>query len=205
MLLESLAEHDSVEDAAEWAAGNYQSWSHFMWFGESDMSHPEHICLGYLVNNVESTVDQLTNSEVVSEALAEWFGEDCSEALVGPFSSSVSGDRNVLGGIQIRVYDADGETITPAFRRLYELAEGYGDVRCLDDERRDIVNRREFLRWLGGELPSMCRQHGLEYDDSLIVTVFEILGEQGEEDFDDPCRWDNTETVVQELAADGTS
>jgi hypothetical protein len=205
MLMESLAEHDSVEDAAEWAAGNYREWSCFMWLGESNMPHPEHICLGYLVNNVESTVDQLTNSEVVTEALAEWFGEDCSEALVGPFSSSVSGDRNVLGGIQIRVYEADGETITPAFHRLYELAEGYGDVRCLDEERREVVNRREYLRWLGGELPSMCKEHGLEYDDSLIVTVFEILDERGYADFDDGFCWDHTEDVVKELAVDGTS
>lgn len=186
MLLEGLAEFDSIEDAAKWAAGNYQKWNCFMWFGESTTPHSEHICLGYLVNNVDTTISQLTNADVVKDALAKWFDDEAENPIACSFASSVSGDRNVLGGIMIRVYESDGTTITPAFRCLYELVQDKwdDDHSCLDLDRRDAVNEREFIRWLTLELPSLCRDCGIQYREGLAQEVYDTLYEGDEEDFD---------------------
>lgn len=193
MLIGDLSDHATLQEAAEALAGNWQHWQCFMWFGSDDVPDSHNVALGYLVNNYDPSVTQLANSEVIKEKMKPWMGKNCGDALVGPFASSVSGDRNALGGIQIRVYDSEGN-ITEPFRVLYDLCRYAYDSCILDQTVWDEVNERELRRHIKSELEFMCSNEGIPFEQSLVGDCYSCLNEESDGDFN----YDYIESEVEE-------
>lgn len=191
MLLDELKQYPTVEEAAQAMAGNYRQWRNFHWFGESQTPNPEEIMLGYIVG-AEHTAGQLADLEVVRAALAPY-----KPALADDFGSSVSGDPDILQGVLVRVRQ-NGE-ITEPFRKLYELAQRYRKGEPLDQDTFKRVSRQEMLRWVELEVPYICLDNHLPFNDSMPANVVEELHLEGLNH--DTADLDDVERIVRELAA----
>jgi hypothetical protein len=184
MLLQTLAEFDTVQEAAKGMAGNYKEWRNFAWFGEGEVPRSETIMLGYLVNNSQPSIIDLANQEVIMEALKPYLGDARKGATAEEYRASVSGDRDMLLGVMIQVYYANGH-ISRAFRKSFDLAkkcDASGDV--LDEAVLARVNRKEMLRYLAGELPSLCEEVGITFKDNLVSQVYDDLEDNENHDYD---------------------
>jgi hypothetical protein len=65
--MSTLAEM-TLEDAAEYAAGNWRSWACFVWFRESEIAVPEDWSIIYTHNRDSGLLDQ-SNADRIAKAL----------------------------------------------------------------------------------------------------------------------------------------
>lgn len=196
MILHKLVDCGSLEDAAEFAAGNYKDWDCFVWYGEDDVHNNQNVCLGYIVNNVEPTVNQRVWQKVIKTRLAKWWSEDFDpKFIVSDFGSSFHGDKDVLNGLMIRVYDDEGK-ITEAFQELYNIALEVEENEKLDETIWEEINKELFIDWLKFELPYFTSETNIKTD---AETVYALLEERDLADFDDDI-WENTQEILEEMA-----
>lgn len=179
-ILGTLAQYRTLREAAKYAAGNWQNWNHFWWMGEKEYPNSHNIMLGYLVGP-QSTIREHADSVFVHQQMAKHKGmHDDPSKTADNYGADFHGDKNLLTGIMVRVYD--DHKITPAFKLLYKLARKSGE-EPLNQKVFEEVNRREMLTYLNGELPYQCEKLGKEYTTALCVSVLEALLEDGQ-DFD---------------------
>ncbi|KAA0131590.1 hypothetical protein FYZ48_25985 [Gimesia chilikensis] len=108
-----------LEDAAKDAAGNWQRWDSFAWFGASDRERPEDWFI-YYGHHRESGLLDRSNSVQISKALKPFIDADADDSDV------IEEDHTHwavgwIKGWSVRVY-RDGE-ITEAFKVLHGLLE----------------------------------------------------------------------------------
>lgn len=174
-MLNNIAKHKRIGAAAAEAAGNWQNWQNFVWFGSNDVPNSDKVMLGY-VTGPQSTVRDMANGVVIAKALEPFMGNMSKDdtKTADHFGADFHGDKNSLKGFMVRVYDNKG-LVTDAFRALFDLSRNYTEGCILDKTTFNEVNRREIMRWVGGELPSECEDLGIDYHDDLIVKVTDVL------------------------------
>lgn len=188
LILETIAEAGkTVEQAAANMAGNYKRFRNYAFFA-TDIPRYDTIMIGCIVNN-EYTLKQLTNLEAITQALAPYVGNPREGATASIYKQDFCGDKDLLTEMMVQVYEEDG-SITPAFRAIYKLArklQRSGDG-IIDEKLYKIVNRRELLSYVAGELPYACEELGIPYSDDLITTVVDdlIMNEEADYDTIDP-------------------
>ena len=135
-MLSELAQFKTVEEAAQFAAGNWKHWENFVWFGDTDVDEPGNVYLVYTTCFVSGSEYPNQNQihAIVGKLLWPYFdppglpGVD----LANGFVSSFCGDRDLLRGFQVRVY-RHGQ-ITPAFNDLYYLTKDLQRIGAFDEE-----------------------------------------------------------------------
>jgi hypothetical protein len=124
--LETIGEM-TLEEAARKAAGNWRSWTCFVWDRQREITDPENWSILYTHNRDSGLLDQ-SNAEVIAKALTPFTtGEDANVVLESHAHWAVGH----VDGFSIRVYRA-GE-ITDAFRTYHALCEQQADYSVLDE------------------------------------------------------------------------
>lgn len=151
MLLETMAEFSSVEEAAKEMAGNWLKWRCFVWFGSSDFEKSENILLGYICNHQSGVMDEANLKTVVRE-LQPYFGmaEDKTKQA-DDYGADFWGDKKLLTGIMVRVYDNEGK-ITEAFQKLFDLTRDFEDDIPLDGIVFDSINKLRMPQFIEGHM-----------------------------------------------------
>ena len=118
----------TLEDAAKKAAGNWQSWTCFVWDRERDLDAPESWAILYTHNRDSGLLAQ-SNADAIAEAMEPFTDGDDPDVVMESHSHWAVGH---VDGFSIRVY-RDGVT-TEAFKAYHELSERLADYPILDDE-----------------------------------------------------------------------
>jgi hypothetical protein len=117
----------TLEDAARKAAGNWQSWTCFVWFRDSEVGDLQSWSIIYTHNRNSGLLKQ-SNAEVIAKALNPFTTGDEPDVVFERHSHWAVGH---VDGFSIRVY-RDGE-ITDAFRAYHELTERLAEYPILDE------------------------------------------------------------------------
>ena len=118
----------TLEDAAKEAAGNWQSWTCFVWDRERDLDDPDNWAIIYTHNRDSGLLDQ-SNADAIAKAMEPFTDSDDPDVVMESHSHWAVGH---VDGFSIRVY-RDGE-ITEAFKTYHELSEQLADYPILDEE-----------------------------------------------------------------------
>jgi hypothetical protein len=117
----------TLEDAARTMAGNWRSWTCFVWDRKHDLRDPENWSIIYTHNRDSGLLDQ-SNAEVIAKALTPFSAGDDADVV---FETHAHWAVGHVDGFSIRVY-RDG-AITDAFRAYYALSERLADYPILDE------------------------------------------------------------------------
>ena len=118
----------TLEDAAKEAAGNWQSWTCFVWDRERDLDDPDNWAIVYTHNRDSGLLAQ-SNADAITEAMEPFTDTDDPDVVMESHSHWAVGH---VDGFSIRVY-RNGE-ITDAFKAYHELSEQLADYPILDEE-----------------------------------------------------------------------
>ena len=113
----------TLEDAAREAAGNWRSWTCFVWDREREIDDPENWSIVYTHNGTRGLLDQ-SNADVIANALEALQRRATNPDVV--FESHSHWAVGHVDGFSIRVY-RDGE-ITDAFRTYHDLMERLAEL-----------------------------------------------------------------------------
>jgi hypothetical protein len=117
----------TLAEAAGEAAGNWQSWTCFAWFRESDTDDPDNWAVVY-THDRDSGLLALSNAHVTARAMEPFTEGDEPDVVMESHDHWAVGH---VDGFSIRVY-RDGE-ITDAFKTYHGLAERLADYPILDE------------------------------------------------------------------------
>jgi hypothetical protein len=117
----------TLEDAACRAAGNWRSWSCFVWFRDKEVADPEHWSIIYTYNRDSGLLKQ-SNADVIASALNAFSTGEDPDVVFESHSHWAVGH---IDGFSIRVYR--GGEITGAFRAYHELSERLAEYPILDE------------------------------------------------------------------------
>jgi hypothetical protein len=123
----------TIEDAAKDAAGNWQSWTCFVWDRERGLAEPENWGIVYTKKRDSGLLDQ-SNADAIAVAMETFTDGDYPDVVMESHSHWAVGH---VDGFSIRVY-RNGE-ITDAFKTYYELSEQLAAYPILNEE--DYSNR----------------------------------------------------------------
>ena len=99
----------TLEDAAKEAAGNWQSWTCFVWDRERDLDEPDNWAIFYTHNRDSGLLDQ-SNADAIAEAMEPFTDGDDPDVVMESHSHWAVGH---VDGFSIRVY-RDGEITEPS-------------------------------------------------------------------------------------------
>ncbi len=122
-----LTEEMTLEDAARAAAGNWRSWTCFVWDREREIKDLENWSIIYTHNRDSGLLD-LSNAVAIAHALQPFTTGEDPDLVVESHAHWAVGH---VDGFSIRVY-RDGE-ITDAFRTYHGLLERLADYSILDE------------------------------------------------------------------------
>jgi hypothetical protein len=117
----------TLEGAAREAAGNWQSWTCFVWDREGEIGDPDDWAIVYTHNRDSGLLDR-SNAEVIARALEPFTEGDDPDVVMENHSHWAVGH---VDGFSIRVY-RDGHT-TEAFSTYHDLAEKVDGYPILDE------------------------------------------------------------------------
>ena len=117
----------TLEEAARTMAGNWRSWTCFVWDRKHDLRDPENWSIIYTHNRDSGLLDQ-SNAEVIAKTLTPFTTGDDADVV---FESHAHWAVGHVDGFSARVY-RDGE-ITEAFRAYHDLSERLADYPILDE------------------------------------------------------------------------
>ncbi len=129
----SMVGEMTLEDAAKEAAGNWKSWTCFVWDRERDLDERDNWSIIYTHNRDSGLLDQ-SNADAIAEAMEPFTDGDDPDVVMESHDHWAVGH---VDGFSIRVY-RDCE-ITDAFRAYHDLAEQMADYPILDEA--DYSNR----------------------------------------------------------------
>lgn len=189
-----------LKDAAKDAAGNWQRFSCFFWYGGEELKKPEDWAVIYTHNRDSGLLDQ-SNASVIAKAMLPFTEGNDPDVVFESHSHWAVGH---VDGFSIRVVKRG--RITKAFRIYHALAERMADYPILDEsdysEREtnatyEIVGEAEWRLKVEFDLPedwqsevyswlSDHRDHALENtddqggwpDDDDLEAAFSALGYQ---------------------------
>ncbi len=118
----------TLEDAAKQAAGNWQRFTCFVWFRDSEIEDPENWSIIYTHNRDSGLLDQ-SNADQIAKALEPYTDGDDPDVVFESHSHWAVGH---VDGFSIRVF-RDGE-ITDAFLTYHDLIEESDNYPILDEE-----------------------------------------------------------------------
>lgn len=118
----------TLEDAAKEAAGNWKSWSCFVWDRERDIPDSDNWAIIYTSNRDSGLLDQ-SNADAIAEAMNPFTEGDDPDVVMESHDHWACGH---VDGFSIRVY-RDGE-ITEAFRTYHDLMEQLDGYPILNEE-----------------------------------------------------------------------
>jgi hypothetical protein len=130
----NLGELD-LDDAAQQAAGNWQSFQCFVWFRDRDLSDAENWAVIYTHNRDSGLLDQ-SNAAVIEKAMKPFTEGDEPDVAFESHSHWAVGH---VDGFSVRVFK-NGD-ITEAFKAYHELAQRLADYPILDEAN---YSEREF-------------------------------------------------------------
>ena len=125
----------TLEDAAREAAGNWKSWTCFVWDREREIDDPDNWAIVYTHNRDSGLLAQ-SNAAVIADALRPFSETENPDVVFESHSHWAVGH---VDGFSIRVY-RDGE-ITDAFRAYHGLMERLDAYPVLDESD---YGRREY-------------------------------------------------------------
>jgi hypothetical protein len=118
----------TVEDAAKQAAGNWKSWTCFVWFRERELADPDNWSIIY-THNRDSGLLTMSNADAIAKAMEQFTEGDDPDVVCESHDHWVVGH---VDGFSIRVY-RDG-MITKAFKTYHDLCERLDAYPILDEE-----------------------------------------------------------------------
>ena len=124
-----------LQDAAQKAAGNWQSFNCFVWFRDRELNDADQWAVIYTHNRDSGLLDQ-SNAGVIEKAMKPFSEGDDSDVVFESHSHWAVGH---VDGFSVRVFK-DGE-ITKAFETYHELARQLDDYPVLDESN---YSEREF-------------------------------------------------------------
>ena len=116
-----------IEDAATKAAGNWQRFTCFVWFRDSEITDADQWAVIYTHHRDSGLLDQ-SNAAVIRRSLVPFTEGDDPDVVFESHSHWAVGH---IDGFSVRVF-RDG-TITDAFRTYHELAVRIDDYPILDE------------------------------------------------------------------------
>lgn len=116
-----------LDEAAELAAGNWQSFDSFVWFRQDELEDPANWSVFYTHHRDSGLLDQ-SNAVSISKALRPFSEGDDPDVV---FESHTHWAVGHVEGFSVRVF-RDGR-VTEAFRTYHELAEAMADYPILDE------------------------------------------------------------------------
>lgn len=128
----TLAAH-TLEDAAQQAAGNWQTFDSFCWFRQDEVYDSEHWAIFYTHHRDSGLLDQ-SNAAAIRKAMTP-FTEGLDPDVV--FENHSHWAVGHIDGLSVRVFH--GGDVTEAFRTYHDLMEQLADYPILDEE--DYSNR----------------------------------------------------------------
>jgi hypothetical protein len=163
----ALTEEMTLEDAARVAAGNWRSWTCFVWFREREVEDAENWSIAYTHNRDSGLLDQ-SNAEAIAHALQPFTTGEDPDVVFESHSHWAVGH---VDGFSIRVY-RDGE-ITDAFRTYHGLLERLADHPILDESD---YSERELEATLDNILDAAWRlKSGYKLPDGWETEVYSWL------------------------------
>jgi hypothetical protein len=124
----SMVGEMTTEDAAKEAAGNWKSWTCFVWDRERDLDDAENWAIVYTHNRDSGLLD-LSNADAITEAMEPFTEGDDPDVVMESHDHWAVGH---VDGFSIRVY-RNGE-ITEAFKTYHDLMEQMDGYPILDEE-----------------------------------------------------------------------
>jgi hypothetical protein len=118
----------TLENAATEAAGNWKSWTCFVWDRERDLNDSDNWAIVYTHNRDCGLLAQ-SNADAISKAMEPFTDTDDSDVVMESHDHWLVGH---VDGFSIRVF-RNGE-ITDAFRAYHELSEQLAEYPILDEE-----------------------------------------------------------------------
>jgi hypothetical protein len=118
----------TLEDAATEAAGNWKSWTCFVWDRERDLDDGDNWAICYTHNRDSGLLSQ-SNADAISKAIEPFTEGEDPDVVMESHSHWACGH---VDGFSIRVY-RNGE-ITDAFKAYHELSEQLAEYPILDEE-----------------------------------------------------------------------
>jgi hypothetical protein len=118
----------TLEEAATEAAGNWQSWTCFVWDRERDLDDAKEWAVLY-THNRDSALLAQSNADAISKATEPFTEGDDPDVVMESHSHWAVGFVN---GFSIRVF-RNGE-ITEAFKAYHEMSEQLAEYPILDEE-----------------------------------------------------------------------
>ena len=117
----------TLDDAANEAAGNWQRFTCFVWYRDSELEDADQWAVIYTHNRDSGLLDQ-SNAAVIAKAMAQYAeGEDPNVV----FESHTHWAVGHVDGFSVRVF-RNGE-ITEAFKAYHELAQRMADYPIIDE------------------------------------------------------------------------
>ena len=116
-----------LEEAAQQAAGNWQSFNCFVWFPPDELQDRDQWAIIYTHNRDSSLIDQ-SNAAVIEKAMEPFTEGEERDVL---FESHTHWAVGHIDGFSVRVFK-NGE-ITTAFKTYYELAQQMEAYPILDE------------------------------------------------------------------------
>jgi hypothetical protein len=154
----------TTEDAAREAAGNWKSWTCFVWDRERDLDDSDNWAILYTHNRDSGLLDQ-SNADAITEALKPLSETDDPDVV---FESHDHWAVGHVDGFSIRVY-RNGE-ITEAFKTYHDLCQQMDGYPILDEED---YSRREYDSTLDNIADAAWRvKHEYDLPDGWESKVF---------------------------------
>ena len=117
----------TLEDAATKAAGNWQDFSCFVWFRDSEIEDPQNWAIIYTHHRDSGLLDQ-SNAKVIAKAMATFTDTENPDVV---FESHNHWAVGHIDGFSLKVF-RNGE-VTEAFKTYHDLAEQMADYPILDE------------------------------------------------------------------------
>ena len=118
----------TLEDAAKETAGNWESWTCFVWDRERDLNDVDIWAIFYTHNRDSGLLAQ-SNADAISKAMEPFMEGDDPDVVMESHSHWAGGH---VDGFSIRVY-RNGK-ITDAFKVYHDLTEQLADYPILNEE-----------------------------------------------------------------------
>lgn len=186
MIFEDLASL-SLEDAAKECAGNYRKWQNYVWWGELDAEKPEDVCIINVVNNSDPSVRCIATLKFFMRELKNWWCEDItliSEKTVCSYGANFHGQKDMLSGFMIRVYDAKHH-ITPAFKKMHELIEKWEWGMPFDEDLENEVNKEEVGNYVRTIVEYELKNYSADTLNRVITDLTNYLVDEEEQRYDE--------------------
>lgn len=116
-----------LNEAAQLAAGNWQSFNSFIWFRRDEIADPDNWSVIYTHHRDSGLLDQ-SNAAAIIKALKPYTEGDDADVVLESHNHWAVGH---IDGFSIRVFRHG--RITDAFRTYHELAEAMAEYPILDE------------------------------------------------------------------------